>query len=207
MKKNEVDFWDERYSRDEFIYGEQPNEYLKQKLAQLAPGKALFAAEGEGRNAVFAAKSGWIVSAFDQSEAGKTKAKLLAKKNGVEIDYVISDIEDIIYTENSFDALVLIFAHFHSDLRNIYHQKLSKYLNKGGILILEAFSKKHSDNQKANVRAGGPQDVRMLYDLEDLKADFDNFVFVEVAEAVAELNEGNHHVGKADVIRILAIKK
>lgn len=75
-----MDFWDERYSRDEFIYGEQPNEYLKQKLAQLAPGKALFAAEGEGRNAVFAAKSGWIVSAFDQSEAGKTKAKLLAEK-------------------------------------------------------------------------------------------------------------------------------
>jgi hypothetical protein len=60
LKENmsQKDFWNDRYSRKEFIYGIAPNEYLKEKLQEIKPGKILFAAEGEGRNAVFAAKTG-----------------------------------------------------------------------------------------------------------------------------------------------------
>jgi hypothetical protein len=61
------DFWNERYGWDESAYGEQPNEYFKKQLAQLEPGEILMPAEGEGRNAVHAAKSGWHVKAFDTS--------------------------------------------------------------------------------------------------------------------------------------------
>lgn len=207
MRKDNQDFWDERYSQQEFVYGEEPNEYLKEKLKGLAPGKVLFAAEGEGRNAVFAAKSGWIVSAFDQSEAGKRKAELLAVKNGIEIDYVISDVENVDYPENYFDSLVLVFAHFHSDRRKAYHQKLSAYLKKGGFLILEAFCKHQLVNQKENPKAGGPKDSDMLYDLAEIKFDFEGFEFIEAVQVVTELNEGNFHMGKADVIRIVAIKE
>lgn len=140
------DFWDERYSGKEFVYGENPNEYLKAKLTELNKGKILLPAEGEGRNAVYAAKSGWMVSAFDQSIAGKEKAEILADKNGVAINYIISDVDEIRYHENSFDGLALIYAHFHSDKRTAYHRKLSSYLRKGGTLILEAFGKSHMEN-------------------------------------------------------------
>lgn len=54
-------FWDERYGQEQYAYGETPNEYLKSKLAGLPKGKVLFPLEGEGRNAVFAAKTGWQV--------------------------------------------------------------------------------------------------------------------------------------------------
>lgn len=201
------DFWDERYSGKEFVYGENPNEYLKAKLTELHKGKILLPAEGEGRNVVFAAKSGWMVSAFDQSAFGKEKAGILAKKNGVAIDYMISDVEDIQYPENSFDVLALVYAHFHSDKRTAYHQKLSSYLRKGGTLILEAFGKRHTENQKINPNAGGPRNVAMLYGLEGLMSDFEGFEFLEAMETKTELNEGKHHLGKADVIRIFAIKK
>ncbi len=72
---------------------------------------------------------------------------------------------------------------------------------------MEAFSKQQTKFQKENPNAGGPGNSDMLYDLEDLKEDFDGFEFIEASQNNIELNEGNHHTGKASVIRILAIKK
>ena len=59
--------WNDRYSDKKYAFGLEPNDYLKEQLEKLNPGKILFAGEGEGRNAVFAAKMGWAVSAFDIS--------------------------------------------------------------------------------------------------------------------------------------------
>lgn len=201
------DFWNERYSEQEFIYGESPNEYLKEKLKTIPSAKILFACEGEGRNVVFAAQSGWEVSAFDQSEMGKQKAELLAQKNNVQIEYIASDLDNISYPEQSFDALALIYAHFHSDTRKKYHQKLASYLKKDGILIIEAFNSQQIENQRQNPNTGGPRDVEMLYDLEEILSDFEGFELIEACGTMTELNEGNYHTGKASVIRIFAIKK
>lgn len=201
------EFWDKQYSGEEFAYGEEPNEYLKTKLAEIPLGRVLLPAEGEGRNAVYAAGLGWKVIAFDQSKEGKNKAELLAKNKGVQIDYKISDLEHFSVSENSFDVLALVYAHFPLEKRREYHQRLSSYLKKGGMLILEGFSKNHLANQKQNPNAGGPKNVAMLYDLEELKADFKNFDFIESYKTETDLNEGLRHVGKASVIRILAIKK
>ncbi len=44
--------WNERYAMDEYVYGTDPNDFLLQQIKLLKPGKALFAAEGEGRNSV-----------------------------------------------------------------------------------------------------------------------------------------------------------
>ncbi len=180
---------------------------MKVKLQTLAPGKILFPAEGEGRNAVFAARLDWDVAAFDLSEAGKNKAEWLANKNQVQIEYVVSDVENIEYPASFFDALALIYAHFPSENRKAYHQKLSTYLKSGGVLILEAFSKQHSEMQKVNPQAGGPKNVDMLYDLETIKSDFEAFDFIEASAVKTTLSEGNCHLGEASVIRIFAIKK
>src|SRR5690625_7249446 len=67
------EFWNERYAQDEYIYGEEPNEYLRKKLSILSPGKILFPADGEGRNSVYAALKGWDSEAFDISIEGKIK--------------------------------------------------------------------------------------------------------------------------------------
>ena len=53
--------WDDRYSKPEFAYGEEPNNYLKEQLIRIPAGTILFPAEGEGRNAVYAATLGWKV--------------------------------------------------------------------------------------------------------------------------------------------------
>src|SRR6187401_2388274 len=89
--------WDDRFSQEGFAYGEQPNNYLKEQLEKLNAGTILFPAEGEGRNAVFAAKLGWKVSAFDISAEGKNKALRLAQANNVTIDYQVGQLQVLNY--------------------------------------------------------------------------------------------------------------
>src|SRR4029078_7791808 len=105
-----TDRWNNRYSNDEYAYGEAPNNFLKEQLEKLDAGTILFPAEGEGRNAVFAATLGWTVSAFDISAEGRNKALRLAQMNNVTIDYQVSELEALNFTIEQFDAIALIYA-------------------------------------------------------------------------------------------------
>ncbi len=188
------DFWNERYASTEYAYGVEPNQYFKEQLEKLNPGKILFPAEGEGRNAVYAAKSGWQVFAFDLSTEGKRKAEKLASENGASINYQIAGYENIQYTPNSFDCIVLIFAHTHPLKRTEIHQKLITYLKPGGTLILEGFSKK-----QISYNSGGPRDVNMLFSKEELEMDFGHLSKLIINDAVVDLNEGPFH---KDLLRL-----
>ncbi|MFC1224536.1 class I SAM-dependent methyltransferase [Pedobacter sp. BG31] len=202
-----VDRWNDRYSTNEFAYGEQPNNYLKEQLTPLGTGTILFPAEGEGRNAVFAAKLGWKVSAFDISTEGKNKAIQLAIHNQVSIDYQVGELQDLNYKAGQFDAIALIYAHFPSSIKSTYHKTLSHYLCKGGLVIFEAFSKKHLHYIAANEKIGGPKEIDMLFSMEEIKADFEDYEIIVLEEKEIELNEGLFHNGLGSVIRFVGRKK
>lgn len=199
--------WDDRYSNEEFAYGEKPNNYLKEQLEKLNPGTILFPAEGEGRNAVFAARLGWQVSAFDISAEGKNKAIRLAETNNVKIDYQVGELESLNFTENHFDAIALIYAHFPAAIKSSIHKQLDKYLRKGGIIIFEAFSKTHLEYLAKNEKVGGPKDIESLFSINEIKADFPDYEIIELEKKEIELNEGLFHNGKGSVIRFVGRKK
>lgn len=201
------DRWDERYSEEGYAYGIEPNEYLKKQLQKLNLGTILFPAEGEGRNAVYAAQLGWNVSAFDTSKEGKKKALQLAEKKDVTIDYKVGLLPNLKYRREQFDVIALIFAHFPPEIKSQYHQLLSSYVKPDGIVILEAFSKKNLEYRFKNEKIGGPKDLDTLFSLEEVKADFHNFEIIELVEKEVELNEGLYHIGKGSVIRFVGRKK
>lgn len=200
------EFWNERYSAPEYAYGIAPNEFLAGVLAGLKPGKILFPAEGEGRNAVYAAEAGWEVSAFDLSEEGKKKADQLATSRGVILEYLVGNLSEITYPSESFDALVLIFAHFPASLRESFHSKLLTFLKPGGILILEGFSKDHLKFSSVNPLSGGPKDPAMLFSEEELRSDFKGMEILSLEEKEVALKEGLYHSGRSAVIRLVARK-
>lgn len=202
-----TDKWNERYSSSEFAYGEQPNQYFKEQLEKLPVGKILFPAEGEGRNAVFAAKLGWAVSSFDISVEGQKKALQLAKRNSVTIDYQVGELETLNYTNGQFDVIALIYAHFPADIKSHLHKTLDNYLRKGGTVIFEAFSKRHLDYLAKNESVGGPKDIGSLFSVEEIQADFSNYDVIEVEETEIELQEGLYHNGQGSVIRFVGRKK
>lgn len=194
-----TEIWNQRYAQKEYVYGIKPNEFYKDQLLKLQPGKILFPAEGEGRNAVFAALNGWDVVAFDSSLEAKKKAEKLAAENKVELKYLISSIEEFEFEENSFDAIVLVFV--HTENRDENHRKLIRFLKPGGTLILEGFSK----NQLSN-NSGGPRNLSMLFSAEELNNDFQSLNDLNISELDIELEEGLLHIGKASVIRIVGTK-
>jgi SAM-dependent methyltransferase len=195
------DFWNERFGAEEYAYGTEPNQFYKDQLNKLKPGTILFPAEGEGRNAVYAAVQGWQVTAFDPSIEGKRKAENLASKNKVQIDYQIDNYEFVDFPKESFDCIVLVFAHMHPLKRKEYHQKLISFLKPGGTLILEGFSKKQIKNN-----TGGPRDIDMLFSGNELESDFSPFSEFKISESDVFLNEGPFHQGISSVIRVLGTK-
>ena len=200
------DFWNERYSVSEYVYGEHPNNYLKEQLETLSVGSILFVGEGEGRNGVYAAKLGWKVYAYDLSFEGKRKAERLALKHNVQIDYEVGELHDLDFQQGQFDVIALIFTHFPSKQRAAIHKELANHLRPGGSVIMEVFSKKQINYQVKGDSGGGPKNIDMLYTLEDIHSDFENFKIIELEETEKCLRDGDHHNGLSSVIRFVGVK-
>ncbi|WP_299249046.1 class I SAM-dependent methyltransferase [uncultured Aquimarina sp.] len=201
------DFWNNRYKIEDSAYGYEPNEFFKEELAKVKSGKILLPAEGEGRNAIFAAKLGWEVSAFDMSEQGKIKAEKLAEKSKVSIEYAVGEFEELEYQKEHFDTIGLIYAHFTAESKSKYHKTLDKYLKKGGRIIFEAFSKSNLEFNAKNLNSNGPKDIKALFSVDEIKNDFYNYEIIELKEEILELNEGLYHSGLSAIIRFVGIKK
>lgn len=191
--------WDQRYSAEEYIYGREPNAFYSQELDKLKPGKILLPAEGEGRNAVYAAEKGWEALGFDQSEEGRRKGLLLAASRNVTITYQIQDLETINCPDNHFDALALIFVHTPETKRQAIHRNLIRFLKPGGTLILEGFSK-----EQLKYESGGPKEISLLFSLEDIRSDFQSMKIDFLEKMVVNLDDGGGHQGKGSVIRLVA---
>lgn len=199
------DFWDERYAQNEYVYGEAPNVFFKEQINLLPPGKLLMPADGEGRNGVYAAMLGWQVTSFDLSVEGQKKALALADKNQVSIEYLVGPLSDMDFEARSFDAVGLFFAHFDPEVRQAYHHRLVGYLKKGGYVILEAFSQKHTVFQQSNPTAGGPKAPNILFATDQIADDFSALETIILKEEEVELQEGRFHQGQASVIRYVGI--
>lgn len=195
-----MSFWDERFSSEEFVYGKEPNQFYKHILDLLNPGSILLPGEGEGRNALYAAKTGWKVTAFDSSTAGKEKAHQLFNENNLELNYQISDYKSFESTEK-YDVISLIFTHLPSNERKIAHSKYIDLLKDGGTLILQMFSK-----EQLGLTSGGPKDLDMLVSAEELRSDFEHLTSLSVEQETILLNEGPYHQGEAHVISVKGIK-
>lgn len=195
--------WDDRYRETDFAYGKTPNLFFKEWIDQLTKGTLLMPADGEGRNGVYAATTGWQVTSTDLSPEGKTKALQLAHELNTTLTYIVDDLENIQFEPASFDAIGLIYAHFLPEKKSILHRQLDTYLKPGGMIIFEAFSKNH----KANAQVGGPTETAWLFSKEEIKQDFPDYEILLLKEEVVGLEEGKYHNGQGTVIRFIGRKK
>ena len=190
------DFWEQRYSEADYAYGKAPNAFFSQQLQLLKKGaRILFPAEGEGRNAVHAAREGFEVYAFDYSAAGRIKALALAEHYNVRIEYSEEEFENVVYPKEYFDAIVLIFAHMPPQKRRQWHRRLTTFLRKDGLLIIEGFSK-----DQLHYKSGGPPVHDLLFSEAELLEDFAGLRPLSLEKRLAILDEGHYHKGEASLI-------
>ena len=160
-------FWNERFNKDEFIFGKEPNEYLvEQSNKYLKPNnKVLCIADGEGRNGVWLAKQGMQVVGFDASDVALAKAKQFAKDNQVEIEYSFSDTDSFNWQDNFYDAVIGIFIQFADPaMRERIFMQAHSSLKSGGIFILQGYTPKQLE-----YKTGGPSLIEHLYTEEMIR--------------------------------------
>ena len=196
-------FWDERFSADEFVYGTQPNAFLVEQAFRLQPGMRVLApGDGEGRNGVWLARQGMDVLSVDGSKVGLAKAVRLAATHGVTISTEVADLTTWEWPTSRFDAVVSLFLHFQPPDRPTIHANMATALRPGGILVLEAFH----PTQLA-YSSGGPKDPAMLYTAEQLRQDFAGIEILLLETSLRDLNEGEFHRGPAVTVRLVAVKR
>ncbi len=193
--------WDKRYSDKSYVYGTEPNDFLRDQANSLPIGDTLCLGEGEGRNAVFLAGLGHKVMALDASATGLAKAQKLAIQRGVKIETIHADLANYELEANRWDVIVAIYCHLPPPLRMRVHGQIAQSLRPGGIFILEAFTPRQLE-----FKTGGPPVVEMMMDLEGLRNELTGLDFDIGQELVREVHEGTHHNGTSAVVQLVARK-
>jgi hypothetical protein len=201
MEQQWRDFWDERYAQDGAFFGEAPLAFLKDNLSLFPKqGKILLPADGDGRNGVFLARQGFDIHSFDGSATGVQKALAAAQHYGVTLKAEISGVEEFAFVPESYDGVIVSYFLLMPDLRRVIHENYVSCLKKGGILLLEGFSR-----EQLNYDSGGPKEEEMLYSEEMLRDDFAALDILSLEKRVETLNSGRHQ-GEGSIIRMIARK-
>lgn len=194
-------FWNDRYRTHKTLYGVDPNLFFKEQLDKLPPGKLLLPAEGEGRNAIYAASHNWQVTAFDFSEQAQQKALAQARELNLAIDYTIQDIRQIILPIQHYDVVALIYVHLEPAVRLNFFAQCVRSLKPGGKILLEGFA-----TDQLKFQSGGPKEKSMLYTITLLQELFGSLQVELIKQEDILLQEGEFHKGPASVVRLVASK-
>ena len=143
---NVITGYDKRYNTEEYYWGLMPNELcydVMKILPPVKPYRVLDIGCGEGKDAVFFAKCGYTVTAFDHSTQGLEKAKRLADHNKTEVNFFKADISDY-RPDTEYDILFSSgVLHFLSPaIRKEFCNSLKSHTSKIGINALNVFVQK-----------------------------------------------------------------
>ncbi len=194
--------WDERYSEPGFVYGTAPNEFLVSVVDRIPKGKILSLAEGEGRNAVYLASLGYEVTGVDGSAVGLRKARELAAERGVTITTIQADLGTFRIEPEQWDGIIASYCHVPSSIRVPLHQAAVRGLKRGGVFVLEAYSK-----EQLAYDTGGPKSLDLLMSLDDLKRELAGLEFLHAVRIERDVREGSRHSGLASVVQLLGVKR
>jgi len=196
--------WNKRFSTEDFIFGTEPNEWLREQAHVWQRGqRVLCVADGEGRNSVWLAAQGLRVDAFDIAEVGVAKARQLAAARGVDVNYTVADCDNFNYESGAYDGVAAIFVQFADPaMRERLFASILRCLKPGGVLVLQGYTPKQLD-----YKTGGPPQVSHLYTEAMLREAFADFEVLTLRQYEAELKEGDRHSGISALIGVVARKR
>mgnify|MGYP000064795558 CR=1 FL=1 len=198
---NEQELWNKKFSRDGYLYGTNPNQFIKDASANFKKSQTVLClGEGEGRNAIFLAKEGFVVEAIDASDIGLNKLFEQSKIEDVEIKTNCLDINDW-QASKKYGVILFSFLHLKIDELKILIKKIESSLEEEGFFVCEVFSKRQIERN-----SGGPKDLELLYSIDDFKSNIKELKIHKLEEVITHLEEGTGHQGEASVIRLIAQK-
>lgn len=146
LLRDPAGFWNEFYSdrgKGVPFFANKPDEnlagYFKEGLLQ--PGKVLELGSGPGRNAIYLAEKGCAVDAVDLSDESIRWAKERANDQGVEVNFIHSNIFELRIEEGTYDIVYDsgCFHHIAPHRRSNYLDLVMKALKPGGHFAITCF--------------------------------------------------------------------
>jgi len=142
----EVSHYENSYKKDEYFWGVRPSVMCLKILELIPPDRPIKILDigcGEGKDAVFLARCGYNVSAFDISEAGLDKTKRLAEKAHVHVrtfranlcDYRLDEKYDVLFSSGTLHYI-------KPELRDEVMADYKANVNSGGLVAFHVFVKK-----------------------------------------------------------------
>ena len=131
-------FWDERYGSEDRIWSGQPNAQLVDRVSGMSPGRALEVGAGEGADAVWLARQGWEVTAFDVSQVALEKAAQHAVEAGVadRITWERVDLSTWTGEPPTYDLVSAQFMYLDQPGLATLYRQLGEAVAAGGTLLL-----------------------------------------------------------------------
>lgn len=194
-----MNHWDEKFNSDEYIYGTEPNEWVKSVFDTTGHSNTALLAEGEGRNAVYLAKLGHQVTTYDSSQEGIRKTEGLAESQGVHVDANLQDITVAnALPDEAYDASINIFGHVPAEGKAGMFANLIETVQSGGLIVFELYSKRQLE-----FKTGGPKDINMLFSIDEIHKFLSGYSveILHLEETELERHEGIMHKGKCAVIQ------
>lgn len=200
---SEFERWEERFSSPDYVFGTEPNAFLKKQASRLSRGqRALSLADGEGRNGVWLAMQGLDVLSVDFSPKALAKAEALARQRGVVIRTERADLGAWRWPENTFDVVAGIFMQFAGPaVRDRIFAGIRRTVKPGGLLLIEGYRP-----EQLAYKTGGPKQVENLYTRPMLEKAFQGWDIVELKSYDAFVDEGAGHKGMSALIDLIAKK-
>ncbi|MFD1634532.1 class I SAM-dependent methyltransferase [Haloplanus ruber] len=150
--------WNEKYSTDaEFDLPDHPIPALERLIDAFPTGRALDVATGTGRNGRFLARQGYEVDAVDVSDEALDQARRAADAEGVDVNWIRSDIADYAFEPAAYDVITVSFFAALEHLPEI-----KEALAPGGVLVYEHHLRSSDDIDI------GPSSDRYRYRSNDL---------------------------------------
>ena len=173
------DAWDARYAGSELIWSAEPNRFVAAEVDGLVPGRALDLACGEGRNALWLASRGWYAVGVDFSPVALEKARALAARAGVDVEWVLDDVTTYEPPPGAFDLVVIAYLHLRAGVLGPVLARAASAVSPGGVFLLVGH-----DSTNVTEGHGGPQDPSVLYGPDDVIAAVGGVLVVDKAERV-----------------------
>lgn len=199
----EFERWQQRFGEPGYLFGTEPNAFLKSQAALLRQGeRALALADGEGRNGVFMAEQGLDVLSLDFSPVAQEKARKLAALRGVALRVEQADVVNWNYPADTYDVVAGIFFQFAAPAeRAKIFAGIKRTLKPGGLLLIEGYRPKQLE-----YKTGGPSKVENLYTRELLEDAFGDFAALDIREYDSVIEEGAGHGGLSALIDLVGRK-
>ena len=200
---NPLATWNARFAGDDYLFGEAPNEFVCRQAHRLRRGSSvLCVADGEGRNSVWLAEQGLVVTGFDFASNALDKARRLAAQRKVDVDHRLGDVYTWPWSAARYAAVVAIFIQFvPPERRDAVFAGMRSAVEPGGLMLLEGYRP-----EQLVYGTGGPPYAEHMYTRDWLERVFGDWQVLALETYDAPIAEGRGHSGMSALIDLVAQK-